>query len=271
MPTLGEKIRRSRRRLAMSLDDLASRSGISKAYLSLIETGRVVNPPSDEKLMRIEESLGFSPGELVGRANLQRTPRDIRAVLHRLIQQGRPDRMGDASSIAGPVDLDSAYLTGVLQTLAEQASGGVSNIEPLSLGGGQSVPIINKVSAGYPSDFTDLGYPPRVADQQMHCPDIADPDAFAARVSGDSMMGKYAEGDIVVFSPAAVWKDGADCFVRFDDGQTTFKRVFVEKDEAGGEMLRLQPRNDRYPPRVVPREHIAGLYKAVYCYRSVEE
>ena len=48
MPTLGEKIRRSRRRLALSLDDLASRSGISKAYLSLIETGRVANPPSDE-------------------------------------------------------------------------------------------------------------------------------------------------------------------------------------------------------------------------------
>ncbi|HEX8916365.1 MAG TPA: S24 family peptidase, partial [Humisphaera sp.] len=135
----------------------------------------------------------------------------------------------------------------------------------------RTVPIVNKVSAGYPSDFTDLGYPPRVADEFITAPGVDDPDAFACRVHGDSMSPKYGPGDVVIFSPRAAFKDGADCFVRFEDGQTTFKRVYAETDAEGNEVLRLQPRNDRYRPQVVPRERVAGVYKAVSVYRGVDE
>src|SRR6478672_4467949 len=83
---MGVKLRRQRRRLGLTLDELAGRTGISKPYLSLIETGRVPNPPSDEKLRRLEQSLGFTPGELLTQAHLQRTPRDVRAVLAKLIE-----------------------------------------------------------------------------------------------------------------------------------------------------------------------------------------
>src|SRR5688572_11423840 len=85
MEALGPKLRRQRRRLGLTLDELAGRTGISKPYLSLIETGRVPNPPSDEKLRRLEQTLGFTPGELVTQAHLQRTPRDVRAVLTKLL------------------------------------------------------------------------------------------------------------------------------------------------------------------------------------------
>src|SRR5208283_4363955 len=61
--------------------ELAGRTLISKPYLSLIETGRVPNPPSDEKLRRIEEALGFGSAELIDQAHLHRTPRDVRAML----------------------------------------------------------------------------------------------------------------------------------------------------------------------------------------------
>src|SRR3954451_13234019 len=86
MEPLGPKLRRQRRRLGLTLDDLAGRTGISKPYLSLIETGRVANPPSDEKLRKLEQTLGFTAGELITQAHLQRTPRDVRAVLQRLIE-----------------------------------------------------------------------------------------------------------------------------------------------------------------------------------------
>src|SRR5438094_5722550 len=88
MESLGPKLRKQRRRLGLTLDELAGRTSISKPYLSLIETGRVPNPPSDEKLRRLEQVLGFLTGELVSQAHLQRTPRDVRAVLARLIAQG---------------------------------------------------------------------------------------------------------------------------------------------------------------------------------------
>jgi repressor LexA len=291
MEALGPKIRRQRRRLGFTLDDLAGRTGISKPYLSLIETGRVANPPSDEKLRRLEESLGFTAGELLTQAHLQRTPRDVRAVLQRLIEnagtkafrhEGTKPELALAStasaavssrvtatSPASPRNLDDAYLSGVLQELVDRSAGNVEQLSATASAG--SVPVINRVSAGYPRDFTDLSYPPRVADEYVSCPGVQDPDAFAARVHGDSMTPKYHQGDIVIFSPAAAPKDGDDCFVRFADGHTTFKRVFFETGEGKKEVLRLQPRNEKYRPQVVPAEEVTGLYKAVYRYQRVDE
>jgi SOS-response transcriptional repressor LexA len=260
--------------MALTLEELAQKARISKAYLSLIENGRIANPPSDEKLRRIEQALSMPANELVGQAQLQRTPSDVRSILERLVRQGgRKGIEGLAPAVSPdgkPLDLDAAYMSGVLQELADRAGG---NIEPVGAGAvaGKKTPVVNKVSAGYPRDFTDLNYPPRVADAYITAPGVEDPDAFAARVSGDSMLPKYSEGDIVIFSPLANWKDGSDCFVRLDDGQTTFKRVFVENGKNASQSLRLEPRNSKYSPRIVPREEVQGVYKAVFVYRAVGE
>src|SRR5437868_632347 len=114
MEPLGAKLRRQRRRLGLTLDELAGRTRISKPYLSLIENGRVPNPPSDEKLRRLEQSLGFGDSELVSQAHLQRTPHDIRAVLNKLLHED------DAASSTTPQDAnpdDQAALAGALRRL----------------------------------------------------------------------------------------------------------------------------------------------------------
>src|SRR5262245_49875021 len=160
MEALGVKLRRQRRRMGFTLDELAAKTGISKPYLSLIETGRVPNPPSDEKLRRLEQTLGFTTNELVTQAHLQRTPRDVRAVLQKLLT----DKNGNAPAkpivraqpagpalkpgIAGSINLDDAYESGVLADLVEKT---VGNVERVST---NSVPVINKISAGYPKDFS---------------------------------------------------------------------------------------------------------------------
>src|SRR5437868_681714 len=100
MEPLGTKLRRQRRKLGLTLDELAGRTRISKPYLSLIETGRVLNPPSDEKLRRLEQTLGFSAGELVSQAHLQRTPRDVRVMLRKLIE-GEGSREGSGFRVQG--------------------------------------------------------------------------------------------------------------------------------------------------------------------------
>lgn len=109
------------------------------------------------------------------------------------------------------------------------------------------------------------------ADEYVSCPDLHDKDAFGARVHGDSMFPKYREGDIVIFSPAATIRNGDDCFVRFSDGQTTFKRVFFETDTDGRSVVRLQPRNEKHGPRTVPADEVASLYRAVYRYERVDD
>jgi repressor LexA len=74
----------------------------------------------------------------------------------------------------------------------------------------------------------------------------------------------------VIFSPAKVVKSGMDCFARLEpDHETTFKRVYLEQGERGEELIRLQPLNAAYPPRVLEREMVAGLYAAVTVMRKV--
>lgn len=189
-------------------------------------------------------------------AHMARTPIDVRQAHELLTAEVNKLRnvlkglltSSPRKNIAG-IDLDS--LAG--------AANAKSNVRSISAGA--VVPVINKVAAGYPQHFTDLDYPVAVADEYIRCPDIHDPDAFAARVAGDSMEPEYHEGDIVIFAPNSSAQSGDDCFVRFEaDGGTTFKRVYQDDDKT----LRLQPLNNKYPAEIYPRERITGLWPAAF-------
>jgi SOS-response transcriptional repressor LexA len=243
----------------------------------------------------------------VQRAHIERTPADVRKRLETLEgRQRSAERLARLLSqglgglgASGRSMLDDAHKTGELQRLVDALSETDRNapasssprsdavLTPLS----REVPLINKVAAGYPSEFTDLGYPARIADEYVRVPDLSDPDAFAARVVGDSMEPEYHEGDVVIFSPQRDVRDGSDCFVRLEhDAETTFKRVYFERaprnggdgnegdsgdDTASGEsgegaeLIRLQPLNSRFAPRTLPREEVAGLYAAVSVTRQI--
>ena len=280
----GPMIRAHRTAQGVSLATLAERVGCAKSYLSAIEPGR--RPaPRDEMLARIEEALSMPAGRLKHAAALEDMPDVVREEVNKAREQHREaarlrmllagTSVDDQGRITG--SLDRAYRTGELQRMVGRmapepsgsaASATTSDTQPVDLP--VEVPVINRVAAGYPTEFTDLGYPARVADEYVRCPDIHDPDAFAARVVGDSMEPDYREGDIVIFSPAKDVRDGSDCFARLEpDQETTFKRVYLEKDDAGAEVIRLQPMNNRYSPRVVPRERVAGLYAAASVVRPV--
>ncbi len=210
---MGARVRRQRRRLGLTLDELAARAGMSKPYLSLIETGRVGNPPSDEKLTRLEQCLQFPAGELVGQAHLQRTPASVRAVLADLLRAaGAVPPAGDADPLAA-----------ALRLLIGRAGNDVERLAAAA------VPAVRPMSAA--DAPPDLAAEP--VDGFVGCPGLTDPAAFAAGVGGDAMAPRFCDGDIVIFSPAAAGPSGDDCFVRLTDGRTTFRRVFHEPGEGG--------------------------------------
>jgi len=261
MQTVGQVIRERRRAMGLTLAQLASAVDCSKGYLSGIETGRLDNPPSRRVLERLEQALGIAPGELVRQGQWQRTPAEVRAEVAELAARSRSIaallRRTGRSQTNGTRDLDEVYRSGQLrQWLDEHAA----NIERLATVGFQ-VPLINKVAAGYPTEFTDLDYPARVADEYVAVPDVQDPQAFAARVVGQSMLPDYREGDVIVFSPAKAPTEGDDCFARvLPDHHTTFKRVYFESDGR----VRLQPLNAAFAPQVIGLDELSGLYPAVY-------
>lgn len=270
---VGAAISERRRALGLTLQQLADQAGCAKSYLSMIERGRS-GSPGEELLERLERALKLERGRLLSAAQWEATPgpvrRQVAAMQH---QSGAARRLAEilgAGGVAG--GLDEAFRSGELRQLIDQISPPPADPARESLAAllPMEVPLINRVAAGYPTEFTDLGYPARVAAEYVRCPDLADPDAFACRVVGDSMTPDYREGDIVVFSPAKAVKSGSDCFARIEpDHQTTFKRAFFEVDGAGAELIRLQPLNPDYPARVYPRERIAGLYAAVSVTRAL--
>lgn len=255
--SLGQIIRNKREQLNLTLDEVSNRVGFSKPYLSTIETGKVKNPPSDELLTRLEKVLKFETGLLLHIAHLERMPSDVRGAYEsreaenarlRQVLRKISDKRGQSSEIK------------------ELLAGGDSKDGKSGMSAGRLVPIINKVAAGYPTDFNDLDYPVGIADDYVRCPDLHDPNAFAVRVVGDSMEPRFHEGDIVIFSPSLDVRNGDDCFVRFTmPHETTFKRVFFERDNK----VRLQPRNERYSPTVIEGNRVDGIYRAVVRYERL--
>ncbi len=248
--SLGQIIREKRERLNLTLDEVSNKIGFSKPYLSTIETGKVKNPPSDELLIKLEKVLKFEPGLLLHVAHMEGMPPDIRQEY----ESAQNEKQKWRQIVKNIVDKKKVNQSQLKRLLA----GGEPERQPLAAG--RMVPVINKVSAGYPSDFNDLDYPVGIADDYIRCPDLHDPNAFAVRVVGDSMEPKFNEGDIVIFSPAADVHNGDDCFVRFAmPHETTFKRVFFESNDK----IRLQPRNEKYSPTIVDGKRINGLYRAI--------
>jgi SOS-response transcriptional repressor LexA len=240
---IGPIIRQRRLALRLTQDEVAEQADISKPYLSNIETRRVKNPPTDGVLAKLEKALKFKPGELVWPAHLARSPRDVREVHDTML-----------------TELDKLRRTvAQLSRSAKKPRRESHRANIHVVASSRAIPIINKVAAGYPRHFTDLDYPPAVADEYVRCPDIHDGQAFATYVDGDSMEPQYHDGDIVVFSPNELAQQGDDCFVRFaDDGDTTFKRYYLD-----GDAIRLQPLNPSYAPKSYPRESINGLWPAI--------
>ena len=62
----------------MTLDRLAAATGISKPYLSNIETARAPGPPSEEKLRRLARALAIDAPALLAAADWLRTPAAVR-------------------------------------------------------------------------------------------------------------------------------------------------------------------------------------------------
>jgi phage repressor protein C with HTH and peptisase S24 domain len=251
--SLGQIIRTKREQLHLTLDEVSAGVGFSKPYLSTIETGKVNNPPSDELLTKLEKTLEFEPGLLLHIAHLESLPPDVRQEYESAEAENQKLRQFIKNLVHKKTD---AVQVDTLLAASEKAS----------LAAGRLVPVINKVAAGYPADFNDLDYPAGVADDYVRCPDLHDTNAFAVRVIGDSMEPKFNEGDIVIFSPAAEVHSGDDCFIRFAmPHETAFKRVFFEQNDK----VRLQPRNEKYPPMIVDGKRIDGLYRAIIKYEKL--
>jgi repressor LexA len=305
-PNLASLIHTRRKHLRLSLHQLAERVNCAKSYISMIETGSRGDGSSPsghvgtDLLIRLEAALELPLGTLTRAAQWSATPPGVRREVNGIHAQQHA-AAAQLRALLSEGSLDETFKRGRLRALVSRLEGRTSsNLEldansstppPSSANIANSanlantanisaprprllpiqVPLINSVAAGYPREFTDLGYPARVADEYILSPDVDDPDAFAARVVGDSMQPLYHEGDIVVFSPNRPVKSGMDCFIRLErDSETTFKRVILETEgDKDGAPIQLIALNPLYGQRTIPREDVAFMCPAVSVTRRI--
>ena len=113
-----------------------------------------------------------------------------------------------------------------------------------------SIPVVGVVTAGLPILA--------VENQESLMPWDGDPDCFALRVRGDSMIGAgILDGDKVVIRPQQIAEDGQIVVARIGD-EATVKRL----SRRNGQVW-LLPENDAYAPIDGSEAELIGLVKAV--------
>ncbi|TET38478.1 MAG: helix-turn-helix domain-containing protein [Planctomycetota bacterium] len=228
---IGRLIRKRRRERHLTPEELASKVGKTKSYINEIENGNLDFMTSELakricKVLKIEPTYFFE------------TQQDT---IDSLKQQVLRMQRAHADSTLGRILTDEEG-------------------EPVQR---QSIPIINTLSSGYPTEFAKEGVPLGEVDDYIFLPRIDDKHAFAIYVIGDSMTQDQApsfrEGDIAAFASKVEIKSRDFVFARIEGERPTFRQVFFDPNGT----IRLQPLNRNYAPSIFHREEIIDWWRLV--------
>lgn len=109
----------------------------------------------------------------------------------------------------------------------------------------KKVPLISWVQAGDWCDASDP-YPIGDAEDWLACPFDHGENAYCLRVSGDSMLNDYSDGQIILVDPSVRPEHGDDVIARTPDGKASFKRLHITP-----EGMHLEATNPHWPNRVI--------------------
>lgn len=150
-------------------------------------------------------------------------------------------RWPSTESISKILDATGESLGGFLALIGERARRGLA----------RKLPLLGYAQAGAEGYFDDAGYPTGVGWDEIEFPDALDPDAYALKVTGDSMEPVYRKGDILIVVPDAEVKRGDRVVVKTTDGEVVAKEVV----RRSARRLELRSLNARHPDRTLtPRE-----------------
>jgi phage repressor protein C with HTH and peptisase S24 domain len=123
-----------------------------------------------------------------------------------------------------------------------------------------AVPLLGMAEAGAGGFFDDGGYPAGHGWDEIAFPALADDAAHALKVSGDSMLPLYRDGDVIIVSPAAQIHRGDRVVVRTADGEVMAKTLIRQTAKE----LELGSFNQEHPPRIVALRDIDWVARILW-------
>lgn len=162
---------------------------------------------------------------------------------------GRP-RWPSTESLAKIIDATGASLDEFF-ALLDPAEGG-----PIR----RTVPLLGFAQAGVGGFFEDAGFPEGQGLDLVDLPQSASDNAFALKVSGDSMLPLYRHGDVLVVERASAVRRGDRVVVKTTDGEVMAKIV----DKQTVDRIELLSLNRDHPDRVIESARLEWIARIVW-------
>jgi phage repressor protein C with HTH and peptisase S24 domain len=224
-------IRALRKAKKLTIEQLAEQAGISAAFLSRIERGE--REPGNRSRRELAKVLGVTPSELMIEGSQE------------------PAEMATTNKTIGVPKVN------VPLTLAEERS----PFAPVSLEspeGRRDFPIYGSARTGNDGERVDLDQPVEWIVRPRAVQGVQG--AFGMYVVGDSMEGRYKQGDMVTVHPGRPVLPGQDVVVVFHDNSALIKRLLRKT----AEFYEVQQLNPPWPkPRRIPKKDVSGIYLIV--------
>ena len=269
------RVREYRGREGINQAEFAKRMGISRNYVSMVESGRkpsaqvvrhfeLLEGPSQERpaasefatdprgmLKRRREELGMTRSELAQRAR-------YRAVYISDVEEGRarPNEkfLRKVCKILG-LPLEELMAGSDQPPLAgEGITFGATPRIKLTAGlDARTIPLISMAQAGELRSYEDIYDYEGVVD---YAPKGAK--TFAVKIRGDSMSPRFPDGTIAIVEPDREVRSEKLVIARLREGSVLFKHLQIQGDD-----FRLISLNPVFPPITVPRSEMEWIYRVV--------
>jgi phage repressor protein C with HTH and peptisase S24 domain len=178
---------------------------------------------------------GMSPSGLAKRAGLDPTTFNRSK---RTMPDGRP-RWPSTESLAKALNAAETDL----ENFAHLVAGGRAiSSRP---GPARRIPLIGMAQAGGDGYFSDGGYPAGAGWDEVGLPEIADANAYALEISGESMEPVFRDGDMIVVSPEASIRRGDRVVVRTQRGEVMAK-LLARRSARRIELRSFNPEHPNY-------------------------
>ena len=193
---------------------------------------------------------GLSASGLAKRAGLDPTTFNPSK---RTMQDGRA-RWPSTESVAKVLEATGASL--------EAFTALVTGARALSAGGRpyRRIPLIGLAQAGSAGYFDDGGYPVGGGWDEVSLPEIADPNAYALEISGESMEPVFRDGDMIIVSPAAPIRRGDRVVVRTAGGEVMAKQLA----RRSARRIELRSLNPAHPDYSFELAEVTWLHRIVW-------
>ncbi len=122
------------------------------------------------------------------------------------------------------------------------------------------IPLIGMAQAGDGGFFDDAGFPAGAGWDEIVFPHIADENAYALEISGESMLPAYRDGDVVIVSPNSPVRRGDRVVMKTREGEVLAK----ELKRRTAKTIELRSINPEHPDRAFDIKDVQWIARIVW-------